>query len=297
MEEYILRSILYVPAYSKKFMEKSLSASADGIIYDLEDSVPEAFKADARENLRSYLASGVLRGKTVFVRLNDRESGQLPLDMEAIIGGDVTGLIPSKINTAEEIEYYDELLAKREAENGMEPGCLKLLPLIETTGAVLDIVRICKASARIIGVCLGGEDFLNDLNGIHGEPPISLHYPRAVVAAAARAAGILPIDTPYLAVHDEAGFLKEEEISFQMGFAGIQILSPVQIPLAHRCFTPAIDEVTHSREILKAWEKAACEGSGVAMYQGKMIGPPMRKKAERILKYMERIERHEQNLP
>ena len=47
--EYLLRSMLYVPAYKENLIEKSLTTSADAIIYDLEDSVPQACKEKAAE--------------------------------------------------------------------------------------------------------------------------------------------------------------------------------------------------------------------------------------------------------
>ena len=78
-----------------------------------------------------------------------------------------------------------------------------------------------------------------------------------------------------------------------MGFAGVQILSPRQIPLANKCFTPDEEEVKRSEEIVAACKQSAEEGSGVAMYNGKMIGPPMRKRAEKVLAIMELIKKNE----
>ena len=296
MKRYLLRSMMYVPAYKEKFIEKSLTANADAIIYDLEDSVPESFKADARKILAEYINSGKLKNKMVFIRLNPLESNMLSEDLKYVLHKDITGFMPSKIYTAADMDYYDKLISQLEAENGIEHGHFKFTPLIETTSAVMDIYNICKISKRTIAVCLGGEDFLNDLEGLHKEPPKSLDYPRAAIAIAARAAGVLPIDTPYLAIHDEDGFVREESHSFEMGYAGIQILSPRQIPLANKCFTPDAEEVERSKEIVEACAKSSAEGSGVAMYNGKMVGPPMRKRAEKVLSIMELIKEHEKNI-
>lgn len=293
MSRILLRNMMYVPAYREKFIDKSLTAPADAIIYDLEDSVPDAFKPDARRILRKYLEDGAFKGKRVFVRLNPLDSNMLSEDLKYVLHEDITGFMPSKIYTAADMDYYDKLITQLEAENNIPIGHFKLTPLIETTSAVMDIYNIAKQTPRTIAVCFGGEDFLNDLEGLHKEPPRSLDYPRAAIAIAARAAGVLPIDTPYLAIHDEEGFVREECISFEMGFAGIQILSPRQIPLANRCFTPEESEVKRSREIVEACRKAAEEGSGVAMFGDKMIGPPMRKRAEKVLEIMELIEANE----
>ena len=293
MERILLRNMMYVPAYREKFIEKSLTAPADAIIYDLEDSVPAPFKADARKILREYIDKGAFKDKTVFVRLNPLESNLLSEDLKYVLHEDITGFMPSKIYTAADMDYYDKLITQLEAENNIPIGHFKLTPLIETTSAVMDIYNIAKQTKRTVAVCFGGEDFLNDLEGLHKEPPRSLDYPRAAIAIAARAAGVQPIDTPYLGIHDEEGFIHEENISFEMGFAGVQILSPRQIPLANKCFTPDEEEVKRSEEIVAACKQSAEEGSGVAMYNGKMIGPPMRKRAEKVLAIMELIKKNE----
>lgn len=293
MEEMLLRNMMYVPSYREKFIEKSLTADTDAIIYDLEDSVPYQFKSDARKILRRYIDKGVFKDKKVFIRLNPIESNMLSEDFKYVLHKDITGFMLSKIYTAADMDYYDKLVTQLEAENNIEYGHFKFAPLIETTSAIMDIYNIAKQTDRTVAVCFGGEDFLNDLEGLHKEPPRSFDYPRAAIAIAARAAGIQPIDTPYLAIHDEEGFIKEENISFEMGFAGVQILSPRQIPLANKCFTPPQDEVERSKEIVLTYESAAKEGSGVAMYKDKMIGPPMYKRAKRVLEIMELIEKNE----
>ena len=293
MERLLLRNMMYVPAYREKFIEKSLTAPADAIIYDLEDSVPQQFKPDARRILEKYIKEGAFKDKTVFVRLNPLESNMLSEDLKYVLHSDITGFMPSKIYTAADMDYYDKLITQLEAENNIETGHFKFTPLIETTSAVMDIYNICKQSKITIAVCFGGEDFLNDLEGLHKEPPRSFDYPRAAIAIAARAAGVQPIDTPYLAIQNEEGFIKEESISFEMGFSGVQILSPRQIPLANRCFTPDEEEVKRSEEIVEACRLSSLEGSGVAMYKDKMIGPPMRKRAEKVLEIMELIKKNE----
>tara|TARA_B100000965_G_C19446616_1_gene693323 strand:- start:363 stop:986 length:624 start_codon:yes stop_codon:yes gene_type:complete len=195
----------------------------------------------------------------------------------------------TKIYTADDMIFFDNLITQLEAENGLDDQHFAFAPLIETTSAVMDIYNIAKSTPRNIAITFGGEDYLNDLEGLHGEPPISFDYPRAVIALASRAAGISPIDTPYLALNDFEGFEKEESRSFEMGFAGCLLIHPKQISLANKCFTPSEEEVKRSIDIVNAVEKSKSEGSGVAMLGKKMIGPPMEKRAKKVLKLMNLI--------
>lgn len=293
MGKYLLRSMLYVPAYNEKLVEKSLTANADAMIYDLEDSVPQIHKKVARENVEKLIHTGAIKNKQVFVRVNSLDSQQLIEDLKHVLYPDITGLVLPKINTAEDMEYFDNMITGLEKERGIKQGHFKFVPLIETAAAVLDTLSIAKATKRTIALGFGGEDFLNDIQGAHGNPPYAFDYPRATIVLAARAAGILPIDTPYLAIRDLEGFVKEKRLSYEMGFAGVQVVSPRQLEVAHQCFTPDEEEVKRSEGIMEAWNNAQEEGAAIAMYQDKMIGPPMRKRAEKILEVMERIREKE----
>ena len=293
MGKYLLRSMLYVPAYNEKLVEKSLTANVDALIYDLEDSVPQIHKTVARENVEKLIHAGMVKNKQVFVRVNALDSQQLTEDLKHVLYPDITGLVLPKINTAEDMEYFDNLITGLEKERGIEQGHFKFVPLIETAAAVLDILSIAKATKRTIALGFGGEDFLNDIQGTHGNQPYAFDYPRATIVLAARAAGILPIDTPYLVIRDLEGFVKEKRQSYEKGFAGVQVVSPRQLEVAHQCFTPDEEEVKRSEGIMEAWNIAISEGAAIAMYQDKMIGPPMRKRAEKILEVMEQIREKE----
>ena len=289
-EDIILRSMMFVPTYKEKFLDNAINTNADALILDIEDSVPAPFKEKGRKIIKKYLDKGKFKNIQTYIRLNPIESKLLFEDLEYVLHKDVDGFMLTKIYTADDMIYYDKLFSQLEYENNIEVGSFYFTPLIETTSAVMDVYNIAKATDRTVALTFGGEDFLNDLVGLHGEPPRTFDYPRAAIATAARAANILPIDTPYLAINDHEGFIEEETISFEMGFAGCLLLHPEQIPLAHKCFTPKKEEVERSKKIVKAIEKANEEGSGVAVLDdGKMVGPPMRKRAEKVLEIMEKI--------
>lgn len=288
MQDFLFRNLLYVPAYQEKLIEKSLKVKPDAYIYDLEDSVPLPFKERARAILKSYINGNRLKGN-IFVRINSLEQNMLKEDLEAAAYPGVKGFLLPKVDQAEDLAVFDRELALMEEKRNLPTGYFKVIPLIETTTAVMNVHQIAKGNGRVIALCLGAEDFVNDLLGTMEEDLEVLKYPRVVLAIAAKAAGILAIDTPYLAVHDEKGFLEEEKKVSHLGFDGIQILSPRQIELANICFTPSEEEVRKARKIIDAWDNAAKDGTGVSMLDGKMIGPPMRKWAEKILQKWELI--------
>ncbi len=55
-----LRSLLFVPGHREGWAEKAIAAGADGLILDLEDSVPEHLKDQGRATAARTIGS--LRG-------------------------------------------------------------------------------------------------------------------------------------------------------------------------------------------------------------------------------------------
>ena len=67
------RSMLFVPGHKPAWAEKAIAAGTDAIILDLEDSVPAADKAAAREAVRETI--GRLHGQDL------RADGNSTLDL------------------------------------------------------------------------------------------------------------------------------------------------------------------------------------------------------------------------
>lgn len=68
------RCLLYVPSSSARMLAKSSAVPADSLVYDLEDSVPCAKKAEARSNLAAHLRTPshtTPRRPERLVRVND----------------------------------------------------------------------------------------------------------------------------------------------------------------------------------------------------------------------------------
>ncbi|MBR4502336.1 MAG: CoA ester lyase [Clostridia bacterium] len=281
-----LRSFMFLPAHNTKFLDKALVSGADAIILDLEDGVPPDKRKEARENIVSYAKQGLLdRRRNIFIRINPIDTYDFISDIEELTLGCVDGFMPSKVDTAKDIEFLDGLLDFQERKKGYPSGKYKLAPLIETTKALENISGIASASSRLAALCLGGEDYLNDLGSVFTYQESALAYPRALMVNAARANGLLPIDTPYLDIKDTEGFREHCLAAYKNGFAGGLILSPRQIDAANEAFTPDEEKAALSRRVIEAVRYASEEGiSGVAMLDGTMVGPPMRKRAETVLK-------------
>lgn len=292
MAEFLMRSLMFVPAHNERLLQSAIKSEADVLLLDIEDSVqPVNNKEVARKNIAEWVAKGVFNNHLVFPRVNDRESGQLLKDlMELTIEG-VDGFMYPKSYTGQDVYFIDKLLETIEYEKGFPPGKFKLIPLIETSAAVLNAQEICKASKRVIAIAYGSEDFITDLEGIHDTAHESLQTPRAIIAMAARANNVIPIDTVHINVHDLDDLAHNLKTARNLGFEGMLVLHPKELPLVHEYYTPSKQEVEDAREMLRLSEEAKLDGKGVAIMNGKFIGPPMVLTAKKILKKNELLKK------
>ncbi len=292
----ILRSMLFVPGHNEEYLRKATQSKADAVIIDLEDSVPFLDnKIRARQISRKLIDEGIFTRQHVFIRLNSFDSGLLSDDVKALMCKGVTGFVFPKSKQAEDIQLLDKLLTELESFGGYKSGHFCIIPLIETCSAVLHAEEICRASTRVVAIAFGCEDFVADLRGIHDENGISLNTPRAMIAMAARATGVIPIDTVHVKVHDIADLIKNLRVSAILGFEGMLLLHPKEIEHAHLYFTPSEVEYLRAKEDLRLTELAYSEGKGVAVQNGRFLGPPMHIAAHNLIQRYDAILIWEQN--
>ncbi len=90
----LLRLLLFVPGHRGSWVEQALASGADGLILELEDSVPDNLKADARAEVGRSI--GRLRGSGskagVYVRVNALDTGLSGDDIEAVVVPGLDGL-------------------------------------------------------------------------------------------------------------------------------------------------------------------------------------------------------------
>lgn len=282
-ETYLMRSLMFVPAHNQKLLDSSVKRDADVLLLDIEDSVPITEKQQARENIKEFVKRDDLNGKLIFPRVNDRESGELLKDAYQLTIDGVSGFMYPKATKGEDIYFFGKLLETIEYEKGIPVGTFKIIPLIETAGAVMNIQDICTACTRVVAVAFGCEDYVTDLKGKHDAAGQSIFFARNAISNGARACGVIPIDTVHIKVHDLEDLERNLIIAKQLGFEGMLVLNPKELPLVNHYFSPSEEEVAWATEMVQLADEAVKEGKGVAVKDGKFIGPPMLKMAKNIL--------------
>lgn len=282
-ENYLMRSLMFVPAHNQKLLDSSVRRDADVLLLDIEDSVPVFDKQLARDNIKTFVQRGDLNGKLIFPRVNDRESGELLKDLTQLTIEGVHGFMYPKATKGEDIYFVGKLLETIEYEKHFPVGTFKIIPLIETAGAIVNIKEICEACTRVVAIAFGCEDYVTNTQGKHDDEGKSIFYARNAIVNAARYAGIIPIDTVHIKVHDLVDLEKEVRLGKNLGFEGMLVLNPKELPIVHRYYSPSEEEVAWATEMVELAEEAAREGNGVAVKDNKFIGPPMVRMAKNII--------------
>lgn len=295
-QTYLMRSLMFVPAHNQKLLDSSLRRNADVLLLDIEDSVPVADKQTARDNIKAFVQQSESRGKVIFPRVNDRESGELLKDLYQLTIPGIAGFMYPKSAKEEDVYFVGKLLETIEYEKNIPVGTFKLIPLIETAGAIVEIKEICTACSRVVAVAFGCEDYVTDLGGKHDSAGQSIFYARNAIVNAARATGVLPIDTVHIKVHDLEDLEKNLILSKNLGFEGMLVLNPKELPLVNQYFSPSEEEVEWAEEMVRLTQEAKAEGKGVAVKDGKFVGPPMLKMAVGIIRKANLIKERNHNV-
>ena len=278
----VWRSLQYVPAHVEKFVASAHTRGADAIILDLEDSVPPEEKARAR-GLAASAAERVGRaGADVLVRIN-QPAEMAAADIEAAVGPAVVALYLPKVESSDEVRRIEAQVAAAEGKAGLPAGHTRLVVLIESAAGFLEMVAIAKASARIVALSLGAEDFCQDVGMEPSEE--TLLGPRQQLVIAAAAAGVMPLGLIGVATRFDQpdAYLEMARRSRRFGFAGASCIHPSQIPLLNEAFSPGEKEVAYASRVLAEFDAAVASGRGAVALDGKMIDAPIVARARDLL--------------
>jgi len=286
-----MRSILTVPVIRPRFIEKAPTSGADVICLDVEDSVPPAEKANAREVAGEAVESLPRGPYVVYVRINGFWTGMVEDDLAAVVHPGLDGIVLAKANTPADVEQADRILARLEREHGLEVGSVAIMPLIETAEGLANCYAVCRASPRLSGAIFGAEDYATDMGIARTEAGDEVLWARTQVAIACHAARITAIDTPDPDYTNEAHLEREMRTARSLGYRGKLVIHPTQVAIANRVFFPSAVELEEARAVVEAFEREGlAKGLAAIPVEGKMIDTPIYWRAKRLLEWAETAE-------
>jgi citrate lyase subunit beta / citryl-CoA lyase len=280
----VMRSVFYIPGNNEKFLAKAPETPADIITLDLEDSVPPAEKGRAREMVRANLQNAGSGGSTIYVRVNNWETLMTNDEIEAVAYEGLAGVCLAKTGSPDDVKRLDWKLEEVERRRGLKVGGIAIQLLIETAKGVMNAYPSAIASKRVNSLIFGAVDFTKDMRVKLTSEGAEQLYARSHTAVAARAAGCVAIDCPFVDFKDTEAFERSTRFGHQLGYKGRMLIHPSQIEPSNRIYTPAPEDVEWALGVVKVFEEEGiAKGSAAVTYKGKMVDTPVYDNARTIL--------------
>lgn len=278
------RSLLFVPASKDNFYTKAFSSSADSLIFDLEDSIPDSNKAQARLVLADLFPKGYSGDKELCIRINHSSSVFYEADLSLIKSLRPHSIVYPKAETITEMQELNVTLQQSEVK-------AEIIVIIETLAGFYNIREILRSCHNITGVVLGTEDLVSEM-GIErkrlDQCPVLSHM-QVELAISATMCGIQCLG-PISRGFRELEHLQDLEIEGQflrsMNIKGKLAIHPFQVPIINRIFDITPTDIEDARALIVAFQQAETNGTAVLVTpQGSMQDTPSLKKAKRLLEY------------
>lgn len=288
-----LRSLLFVPGDSERKLQKAMMSGADALILDLEDSVAQENKKQARVTLSKFLEQDRPHANTplLFVRVNELDGPHTHHDLKAIVGRGVEGIVLPKCGSAKDIETVSQSLDALERKAGRVNRPLKIIGLAaETARDLLSMETFLQGHRRLMGLTWGAEDLKTDLGASinrsrEGGWTAPFQFAQTQCLLVAVAANAIAIDTVYADYRDLEGLEKDSIESKSLGFVGRMAIHPNQVAIINKCYAPSKEDLELAKAIVTGF--STNPGVGAIGINGKMYDQPHLKAAKQLLNSVE----------
>lgn len=290
------RSILSVPGHIQKMHAKAAESAADVIMLDLEDSVQQETKEDARQQVIKSLQSIDWQKKTVSVRINSLDTPFAYRDLLEIVEGageKVHSIVVPKVNHPGDIHFVERMLDGIEQARQLS-GTIGIEASIESAEGLAEVKAIAAAGRRVRSLVFGIADYsasvgarLVSISG-HGEneadiyPGHRWHFALSRIVMAAKANGLLAIDAPYGHFKDIAGLQQSAVMAGALGCDGKWAIHPTQLETINSVFSPSQEDIDRAVTVLQAVQAAKQQSRGAIAVEGRMVDQATLRMAQRL---------------
>ena len=238
----MMRSLLFVPGDSERKMLKAMSSNADALIIDLEDSVAQSRKAEARDMVASFITNAQRDAGTpkFIIRVNALDTGLTDDDLAAIVRTSPDAILLPKAGSGADIQDLSTRIAVHEAEAGLNDGQISIHALMtETAGGMLAAASFASKTPRLTALAWGAEDLAADIgassnkddNGVYTDV---FRLARSLTILAAANSRVDAIDTVFTDFRDSDGLEAECRAAVRDGFAGKMAIHPDQVAIINQ---------------------------------------------------------------
>ena len=205
------RSVLFVPGHEEKKLKKAYTLNADVVVIDIESTVPEAQK----ENAKKIIQDCKVNKQNTYIRINNNN------DLDFVTNEEFIGIFLPFTESKDQLSNIDKILKSNEKIN------TDIIPIIESEKGLKNLKEICEFKERIKIISFGSHDLAKSINlKVSDDEKEILIYRKLIVSHSKN-----PIDTSYLNFKDIIGFEKSCNLAKSIGFVGKACIHPGQIDI------------------------------------------------------------------
>ena len=210
------RSVLFVPGHEEKKIRKAYTLNPDLIVIDLESTVPDQEK----ENAKKIIQTCNVNKENTYIRINSSNDLSFVCDKKFI------GIFLPFTESKEQLLSIDSQLKK------IEKFKTDIIPIIESQKGLDNLKEICNFDERVKIISFGSHDLAKSINLKVSENEDEILKYRKLITKFSKK----PIDTSYLNFKDIDGFKKSCKIVKDLGFGGKACIHPNQIEISNEIF-------------------------------------------------------------
>lgn len=288
-----MHSWLIVPAASEAKLGKVAAVGADVVLLDLTGDYPDAARDAAREQAREFLALHGARAKdgprfARWARISSLDTPWWRDDLVAVLPGGPDGIVLSRAADPRQVQALAAEIYELEQRSGLEHGRVRIVPQVGASpAAALAITEFAgEVHPRLAGLAWDASELAASLctrrlrtdDGAWSDP---FRRVRADVLLAARARGLMAIDTPSREVRAASALRAAAASARGDGFTGLFAIHPAQVPAIAEAFAPTAAECAQAQAILALFEGRP--EANTLPHEGRMVGRDELEEARRLL--------------
>ena len=249
-------SPIFIPANRLEWVEKVNNSNADGIIFDLEDAIPNDEKDSARNDLFKFLEQHNTE-ITYIIRINDLKTEAGVKDLDLLRSSSLINplIMVPKIEGPEDLSKINLTL--------------RFIALIESPLGLRNLKSIAD-EIKVEAFAFGPADMSKSLGSSMDWS--SLLFYRTAIILESSIKNIHPIDGHFMDVSSENGLREECKLSKSLGFKSKIAIHPSQVDIIREIFLPSSQEIREAKDLIKKFYDS---GKGVISIDGQMIDKPL----------------------
>lgn len=274
----MLKSYFFIPANRTDFIVKHKEIDADFLIFDFEESVPDAEKESVLDAFPTLEITPNMYARTI---LPKGKTGRIDLSyMSSLMSFGFTKFVLPKVTSVGDVQMIADYVTGLNAH-------FEFILLVENPMCLLNLNDILKSHRlNITGLALGSHDYVASLGMTHNLK--NLFFARQFILNAAKAYGLTSIDIVSMEIDAGKDFEDECIDGLSIGYDAKFFLHPNQLNKLHTMKFYSDEEIAEARKVYSEIRELETGKFSVIKLAGRLYEKPHLMRIKKIVEWDKR---------